>query len=139
MKLSLAPVFILPAISLAQDIVIGAPKPCASVHAGRQLSVRIEKPNSLTGSEEVALVIGLATCADLPCAKPKAILGEILYKGPFDPKYHRPELPPYQDFVVTIPSDFPKGAAQLNAVNFQLEAAGPQPILQLTNSSLTIV
>jgi len=32
-------------------------------------------------------------------------MGRILYNGPFDPQYHEPYNPPYENFTVQIPSN----------------------------------
>ena len=76
--------------------------------------------NSLTGSEEVAIVIGLQSCSSGPCMPPSSIMGTILYNGPFTPVYHEPYLAPYQNFTVEVPSSFETGTALIGVVHVTL-------------------
>ncbi|KAK2465749.1 hypothetical protein APHAL10511_002293 [Amanita phalloides] len=134
--------FILAAVSLAQNILIGAPKPGAKVHAGRSLHVLIGKPDTLTDSPDIALVIAVAPCIGFPshhCLPPQEALGTVLYNGTFNPQFERSgPFYPYQNFSVIIPHDFPKGPAQLNVANFELIGAEYFPDLQLLNTTITV-
>jgi hypothetical protein len=80
--------------------------------------------NSLTGSHEVAIVIGLQSCVSNLCADfaPSDYLGSLLYSGPFNPQYApgQAEKPPHQNFTVTVPSYISKGAARVSVAHWSL-------------------
>ncbi|KIK57586.1 hypothetical protein GYMLUDRAFT_172600 [Collybiopsis luxurians FD-317 M1] len=127
--------------SLAQNTVIGSPLQGASVSAGSNFTVRIDRPDTLSGSEEVAVVIGLWSCGNNPCPGPTNILGSILYNGPYKPQFSDPSdgLPPHENFTVAIPSGFTQGRAQLGVVHVALGGAGLAPFMQTMNSTVNIV
>ncbi|KAK2465746.1 hypothetical protein APHAL10511_002290 [Amanita phalloides] len=135
--LSVAILFILVAVSLGQSVQIGVPKSGATIPAGRPFTVQIQKPDTITGSEELFLAISVASC---PCGNPQdSFAGAILYNGTFNPQFHDGiPPPPFQDFYLTIPSDFPKGAAQINVLNLELVADAMYPMLQFLNTSITV-
>ncbi|KAJ3752123.1 hypothetical protein EV360DRAFT_55776 [Lentinula raphanica] len=126
---------------LAQNVFIGSPTTDATVSAGSNFSVRIDRPDTLTGSIEVAIVMGIWPCGSLPCPGPSNILGTILYNGPFDPQFSVPSnsLPPHENFTVTIPEGFTKGQTQLGVMHVSLIGAGLAPFLETLNTTLTIV
>jgi hypothetical protein len=79
--------------------------------------------DTLTGSTEVAVVIGFWHCggATSICPAPSDVLGSILYNGPYDPEFHTGVAkPPHQNFTVTIPSTAQAGKAQLSVAHFSL-------------------
>lgn len=76
--------------------------------------------NSLTGSTEIAVVIGVSSCASSPCQPADEVMGTILYQGPFDPQNHEPSQPPYQNFTVTLPNLIATGNAQINVARAAL-------------------
>lgn len=47
-------------------------------------------------------------------------MGTILYNGKFNPQYHEPSQPPYQNFSVKVPADFTTGSAQINVAHATL-------------------
>ncbi|KIL61390.1 hypothetical protein M378DRAFT_51915, partial [Amanita muscaria Koide BX008] len=117
-------------VAFAQSVEIGYPPNGASVPAGQDLTVQVVRPDTLTGSQEVAVVIGLASCTSQSCLPPNAVMGNILYNGPYNPQFQQPNLPPrppYQNFSVAIPASWTKGAAQLNVAHFTLIGLGPFP------------
>ena len=88
----------------------------------------------MTGSKEVAIAIGLLSCADFhggACASLDVTqrLGSILYAGPYKPTSHGGvglgQF--YQNFTVTIPSDMPKGEASLSVSHFSLIGVNYKP------------
>ncbi|KAF8218118.1 hypothetical protein K438DRAFT_1952957 [Mycena galopus ATCC 62051] len=129
--------------ALAQGTDIGAPADGATVKAGSNITVEIDRPDTLTGSTEVAVIIGFESCVELNfCPPPSSLMGTILYNGPFDPEFHTdvtPGKPPYQNFTVTIPSSAPAGAAQLNLAHFSLVGASLYPFLETHNITLNVV
>ncbi|KAF7304334.1 hypothetical protein HMN09_00835200 [Mycena chlorophos] len=127
----------------AQGIRIGAPVDGATVSAGSTLVVDIDRPNTLTPSTEIAIVIGLSSCASSTgCPAPEDSMGTALYNGPFDPQYQddgaSPNYP-HQNFTVTIPANTEKGQAQLNVAHFALVGAVQYVLTQTRNVSLTVV
>ncbi|KAI6040566.1 hypothetical protein EDC04DRAFT_2602353 [Pisolithus marmoratus] len=126
---------LVPVLAFAQNAVIGYPPDGHTVSPGNNLT------NTLTSSEEVAVVIGLQTCAASggACASPEYMMGQILYNGPFDPQYHGPTTAPYENFTVQIPSSVGKGPAQIGVIHLTLISAGPFPMMEALNKSITVV
>ncbi|KAF8878441.1 hypothetical protein BD779DRAFT_1474796 [Infundibulicybe gibba] len=125
----------------AQNVAIGFPADGAAVTAGTNVTVEIDRPNSLSGSTEVAVVIGLQSCPTTDCASPSSILGTILYNGPYSPAFQpgAPGFkPPHQNFTVLIPSTAQKGRARLGVAHMSLIGAGLAPFMETLNVSLTI-
>ncbi|KIL61849.1 hypothetical protein M378DRAFT_1056815 [Amanita muscaria Koide BX008] len=134
--------FFFTTIAFAQGVVINYPQNGASVPAGQDLTVQVVRPDTITGSQEVAVVIGLESCTSQSCPSPVDVMGDILHNGPYNPQFQQPNLPPfqpYQNFTVAIPASWAKGAAQLNVAHFTLIGAGPFPDLETLKVSLTIV
>ncbi|KAJ7479696.1 hypothetical protein FB451DRAFT_1086261 [Mycena latifolia] len=129
--------------AFAQGIAIGAPADGSTVTAGSNITVEVDRPDTLTPSTEVALVIGFLSCVPFPAGCPPASedLGNILYNGPYDPEFH-PSVsvskPPHQNFTVTIPASAATGPAQLSVTHFSLVGAGPFPFLQTVNITLNV-
>ncbi|KAJ6523833.1 hypothetical protein B0H19DRAFT_1200950 [Mycena capillaripes] len=104
--------------ALAQSIVIGAPSPGASIPLSSNLTVQIERHNSLSSSKEVSVAIGFKICDPTEGCGPTA---QVLYNGPYTPALHTPTFPGqlsnYQNF--TFPSPFiAPGPVQLTFVHF---------------------
>ncbi|KAF9072346.1 hypothetical protein BDP27DRAFT_1382179 [Rhodocollybia butyracea] len=143
MKLSLplfTTVLALTSASVAQNVAVGSPADGTSVPAGSNMTVRIDRPDSLSASEEVAVVMGLWSCGANPCPGPANVMGTILYNGPFNPQFSTPQnaLPPHQNFTVAIPASFPKGPAQLGVAHVALIGAGLAPFMQTLNQTIVI-
>ncbi|KAI9567203.1 hypothetical protein HD554DRAFT_2039704 [Boletus coccyginus] len=122
----------------AQSALIGLPAYNQIVSAGCDFIVQVQRPNTLTGSEEVAVVIGLQSCPNSPCSPPSDIMGTILYNGPFDPQYHEWYLPPYQNFTVQVPSSVTAGTALIGVAHITLIGAGLFPYLETLNQTIII-
>ncbi|KAJ5642752.1 hypothetical protein N7490_006752 [Penicillium lividum] len=90
-------------LALAQNTVIGLPTPNQTVASSND--------NSLTGSTEIAVAIGLILCLHRVYEPTSNIIGSILYNRLFNPMYHEAYLPPYQNFTVTVPLSFTAGQA----------------------------
>ena len=83
---------------------------------------------TLGASDEVAVVVGLRSCAGIAepwtCdgVDPTHDVGTVLFKGPFSPQVQagtgRSDL--VQTVTVEVPSSFPKGAALLSVVHLAL-------------------
>jgi hypothetical protein len=106
--------------ALAQNAGIGLPTAGQKLTKGSDIVVQVQRPNSLTGSTEMAVAIGISSCATRPCNPPDEFMGTILYNGAFKPEYHETSLPPYENFTVTVPSDFAVGNAQINVAHATL-------------------
>ncbi|KAK7444309.1 hypothetical protein VKT23_015321 [Stygiomarasmius scandens] len=128
-------------VALGQSAHIGFPTDGATVSAGSPLSVNVIRPNTISSSEEVAVVIGIASCttSDQGCLAPNLTMGSILYNGPFDPQIPSPTEPPSQNITVDIPSDIPKGETQLNFAHFFMVGASLSPSVETSSVSITIV
>ncbi|KAJ3575118.1 hypothetical protein NP233_g1314 [Leucocoprinus birnbaumii] len=115
---------VLPCLALAQAqrISVSSPPDQATVSAGQQMVIEVDRPNFLSSAQEVAVVIGIQSCAATPCAPPSGTMGQILYSGGFDPKPDPNDAikPPHQNFTVTLPSNLPKGSAQVGVAHFSL-------------------
>ncbi|KAJ5938381.1 hypothetical protein N7466_001515 [Penicillium verhagenii] len=107
-------------LALAQNAVIRLPTPNQTVASGRDIIVQMQRPDSLTGSTEMAVAIGLISCLHRVCQPASNIMGTILYNGVIDPVYHEAYLPPYQNFTVTVPFSFAVGQAQINVAHATL-------------------
>ncbi|KAF7377898.1 hypothetical protein MSAN_00213500 [Mycena sanguinolenta] len=142
-SLALSTIFI--AGAFAQSVDIGAPADGTTVSAGSNITVEIDKPPTLTGSTEVAIIIGFLSCSGFAsgCPPPSEILGTILYNGPYDPEFHSTgggvNDRPYQNFTVTIPSSVSPGPAQLGVAHVALVGAGQYPFLETLNITLNVV
>ncbi|KAI9044749.1 uncharacterized protein KD926_011719 [Aspergillus affinis] len=123
--------------ALAQNARIGLPEAATSITAGSKIIVQVQRPNTLTGSQEVGVAIGLQSCANSPCHVPKDVMGRILYNGPFKPVYHEYYLPPYENFTVTVP-DFDNGDAVLGVAHVSLVGAGPFPFFEVLNQTVKV-
>lgn len=74
---------------------------------------------TLTGSEEVSLVIGAFPCTYGMCPGASEVMGDILYSGPYNPQLYDNAWNPYQNFSVIIPSWY-NGVVQLGVAHFFL-------------------
>ncbi|KAG2063956.1 hypothetical protein BDR04DRAFT_1122908 [Suillus decipiens] len=126
------------ASALAQSAAIGYPPQGLSVSPGSNLTVQVERPDTLSGSEEVAIVIGIQSCPGTPCISPADYMGQILYNGPFNPQFHEPYNPPYENFTVQIPSSIANGTALLGVAHVALVGAGLYPWLETLNRTITV-
>ncbi|KAF8838742.1 hypothetical protein BDN67DRAFT_991149 [Paxillus ammoniavirescens] len=124
--------------SPSQNAVIGLPKQGQSVTPGTNLTVQVQRPNSLTGSEEVAVVIGFQSCPSGPCISPASYMGQILYNGPFDPVYHETYNPPYQNFSVQVPATASTGTALIGVAHITLIGAGLYPYMEVLNQTVSV-
>jgi hypothetical protein len=68
----------------------------------------------------MGVAIGLSSCASSPCRDADDVLGTILYNGPFNPVYHEHNLPPYENFTVTVPASATLGKSQINIAHAAL-------------------
>ncbi|KAI0687042.1 hypothetical protein C8Q76DRAFT_803738 [Earliella scabrosa] len=128
----------------AQGVIIKDPTPYTTLHAGQTIVVDVDRTPSLTGSTDVAVVIGLLTCNGLAepwtCdgVDPRHNIGQVLFEGPFKPAIQpasgRSDL--IQSFTLTVPPTFQKGAALLNVAHFGL--VGSNPFLEIVHNTVYV-
>ncbi|KAH8091043.1 hypothetical protein BXZ70DRAFT_909919 [Cristinia sonorae] len=133
--------------AFAQSIAITGPPAGTTVTAGQGFVVDIARPNTLSPSQEVAVVVALSSCGSFgggTCdfVTPDQVLGRILYSGPYTPTHHTDSAPGsiefYQNFTVTVPDNFAKGPASLNVAHFNLIGAGPFPSMEVKNITVIV-
>ncbi|KAF7368828.1 hypothetical protein MVEN_00208000 [Mycena venus] len=141
---SLAMSAMLATTAFAQSAVIGAPLAGSAVQAGCNITVEVDRPNTLTGSTEVGIVIGFLSCVGFNsnvCPPASEIMGSILYNGPYHPEFHTNvsrSKPPHQNFTVAIPTTAKTGPGQLSVAHFNLIGAGQFPFLETLNISVNV-
>ncbi|KAH9018432.1 hypothetical protein EDB85DRAFT_1873795 [Lactarius pseudohatsudake] len=129
--------------AFAQTIEIGYPHHNTLIKPGKQLIVQVNRPDTLTSSREVAIVISLLQCPkNGHCPKPSDDLGTTLYAGPYNPQFpttHTPQDVPQQNFTVKVPSSFKTDeTAQLAVTHLSLVGAGPFPLFEIKNVTLKV-
>ncbi|PSS34122.1 hypothetical protein PHLCEN_2v1832 [Hermanssonia centrifuga] len=133
---------------MAQEALVLSPQANASLLSGASTTVEIERgtPQRSTDElQETSLLIGLTSCPDGECSPASFLgLGQVLFNGVFDPQTdpNQPAKGMFQDFLVTIPSDFPQGEAILTI--FHVIMDGPPggtliPLFDGTNIVVNIV
>ena len=78
---------------------------------------------TLSSSSEVAIAIGFWPCGGGPCAAQNVqeVLGNVVYKGPYDPQLRELGRQPYENFTVQMPSHFrPPMEVSLGVAHFSL-------------------
>ncbi|KAI0923310.1 hypothetical protein AcV5_007390 [Taiwanofungus camphoratus] len=134
------------ATCFAQGISITAPTAGSTISSGQNITVEVDRPNSLTGSEEVAIVIAMTQCPHNDCNTPgfdvSQYLGQILYNGPYDPQYDNVTPPdhkqPHQNFTIQVPSFSSGDEVAMSVTHLTLVEAGPHILLEVKNISLTV-
>ena len=140
MKFSLAAVLTFSAgAAVAQNVAIAHPPDGATMTGGQNFTVQLNKPNSLSPSKDIAVVIGINSCYEGRCPDPSEAIGYVLYSGPFNPtQSNDPALPPNQNFTVQIPPSYQGGQYQLSCAHFSLIGAGPSPNVDYSNVTMTV-
>ncbi|KAJ7288008.1 hypothetical protein C8J57DRAFT_1706530 [Mycena rebaudengoi] len=121
---------------------IGLPTAGTTLQIGQTFTFQVVRPNSIQGSTEVGIAIGILSCpvSQTPtCPSPAGQLGTILYTGPFAPERHEMAMI-YENFTFVVPTDafLAPGRAQLAVARLHLIGAGPSPILELNNITVTL-
>ncbi|CBF78503.1 hypothetical protein AN7378.2 [Aspergillus nidulans FGSC A4] len=128
----------LAATALAQNAGLNLPGG-TNLTAGSDIIVQVTRVNSLTGSTELAVAIGLQTCPKGNCIPADEMLGTAqLYHGDFNPQFHEDYPSPYENFTVTIPASTPKGKAVVAVAHAALVGASNEPLFEVLNSTVTI-
>ncbi|KAJ7757913.1 hypothetical protein B0H16DRAFT_1536173 [Mycena metata] len=138
---SLAMTVFLATSALAQSIVVDAPHPGANIPlTSTNLTVQIERPDTLSASKEVSVAIGYKLCdVDEGCG----LGAQLLYNGPYTPTLHTPSIPGqpnfYQSFTFPSPFSTP-GPVELTVVHFFDIGAGENiPFVETVSVNLNIV
>ncbi|EIN13077.1 hypothetical protein PUNSTDRAFT_98137 [Punctularia strigosozonata HHB-11173 SS5] len=130
----------------AQSIDIGYPTAGLALVPGQNFTVEVDRPDTLTGSTEVAVVIGLRSCGTQPscdAVSAQEDIGSILYNGPYNPVFTLDDpatrfKPPHQNFTVTVPPAEISGLAVLSVTHLSLVGAGPFALLETKNITVNI-
>ncbi|KAG6023822.1 hypothetical protein E4U19_004114 [Claviceps sp. Clav32 group G5] len=117
-------------VSMAQSINIRKPRPGASLDRGTPIPVTIQAPTDGLKLREVSIVISMASCPEGKCPSAGDDIGTILYAGPFNPQ-ETGSGTPQGTLNITIPNNFPTGAAELLATHFLLVGEGGSPRVQI--------
>ncbi|KAI0647684.1 hypothetical protein C8Q79DRAFT_1008099 [Trametes meyenii] len=131
-------------LAAAQMAVILSPPPQSTLSPGDQFVVDVDRPDTLTPSQEVSVAIGLLSCAGIAppgtCngVDPTEELGRVLFAGPYTPQLRPGGSDLFQNFTVTVPDNFPPGAAALSVAHFSLVGAGLSPILEVPSETVII-
>jgi len=127
--------------AFSQTITIISPPPGAEITAGQDVTVQLGFGDTLTGVQHVSVVIATFNCAAidgcpvLDASSPT--LGDPLFKGNYTPEFHEGNLPPYENYTVSIPATLTAGTNMLTVAHFMLIGAGATPILQFANVTVS--
>ncbi|OJI99472.1 hypothetical protein ASPVEDRAFT_187655 [Aspergillus versicolor CBS 583.65] len=126
------------ATALAQNAFVYLPNG-DQLKAGSDVVVQVTRPNSLTGSTEIGVAIGVQSCPSSACRVDT--IGTTLFAGEFKPEYHGQTGggQPYQNYTVTIPEETAKGRAFIEVAHATIVGASTWPLLELINATATIV
>ncbi|KAJ6032725.1 hypothetical protein N7540_003457 [Penicillium herquei] len=125
-------------VALAQSTNIALPKAGTTVAAGSDLVVQIERPDTLTGSDEIAVAIGMVSCPSGTCPSAGEALGTLLYHGAFDPEFNTGSYYPYENFTITVPSTFAAGNAQVNVAHLSTYGASGETLYETYDQTVVI-
>ncbi|KAI9068156.1 hypothetical protein FKP32DRAFT_1562317 [Trametes sanguinea] len=132
---------------VAQSVVILSPPPESTFAPGDSFVVDVDRPDTLTGSREVSVSIGLLSCSQQkqdPNATCDGIdstqeIGTVLYSGPYSPQLRPHGSDLFQNYTVQVPPDFPAGAAVLAVAHYSLVGAASWPVLEVLSETVHIV
>ncbi|KAI9574264.1 hypothetical protein HD554DRAFT_2045851 [Boletus coccyginus] len=130
-------VFAAVASALGQTIAIGFPTNGTVLQLGKNFTAQIVRPTALMGCTEVGIALAIANCNGKVCPQPAVQLGSVLYAGSF-----APTTPTqggfYQNFSVQVPAFMTSGASIFTLTHLCLLGAGPSPLLEFRNVSVTL-
>ncbi|KAL3456713.1 hypothetical protein BJX64DRAFT_293811 [Aspergillus heterothallicus] len=126
------------ATALAQNVFVNLPKG-PNIEAGSDVIIQVTRPNSLTGSRELAVAIGVQPCYNGRCLPAESTLGTVLYNGSYTPQIHESSGLPYENFTVTVPADLATGSAVVGVAHAALVGAANWPFFEVVNTTATIV
>ncbi|KAI0044099.1 hypothetical protein FA95DRAFT_303740 [Auriscalpium vulgare] len=129
------------AMAYSQSITIGTPADGDVLTPGTNITIQVLRPDSLTASQEVSIVISLLACTGSRCTDPASQLGTTLYSGGFDPQFPANRTPtdqPQQNITVAVPATLTSGPVQLAITHLALVGAGPYIMLEIKNLTLAV-
>ncbi|OJT12809.1 hypothetical protein TRAPUB_10644 [Trametes pubescens] len=134
----------LAACASAQNVIIASPPALATLFPGQSVVVDVDRVPSLTGSQDVAVAIGIQSCVGLaPAGTCDGVdttgnIGTPLFSGPYTPQpVGNGHSDLFQNFTVTIPEFLPAGPAVLSVAHFGL-VIGVEPFLEVVNQTVII-
>ncbi|KAI9057491.1 hypothetical protein FKP32DRAFT_1551514, partial [Trametes sanguinea] len=116
----------LASLAAAQSVVIQAPAPGTTFAPGQQFVVDVDRPDTITGSQDVSVAIGLLSClGQAPPGTCNGVdttqeIGTVLFAGPYTPQLRPGGADLFQNFTVSVPDGFQAGAAALSVAHFTL-------------------
>ncbi|CDO70835.1 hypothetical protein BN946_scf184801.g28 [Trametes cinnabarina] len=128
------------ASAVAQSVVIASPPPFSTLYPGQAFVVDIDRTPSLTGSDDVAIAIGIQSCAQAGCPSGTSTgdIGTPLYQGLYNPQpVGNGHSDLAQNFTVTVPTFLHSGPALLSVAHFGL-IIGVEPFLEVVNQTIII-
>ncbi|KAJ1717432.1 hypothetical protein CA14_011820 [Aspergillus flavus] len=134
---NLLPVISFAVLTAAQTIELGAPTDGAVLSRGSEFTAQVLKPGSLQPWIEVGIALAVNSCNDGVCPQPSDQLGNVLYAGPWTPTAH-PSSGNYQNFTLQVPEYMPEGPATFTLTHLCLIGAGPVPLLEFRNVTVTV-
>ncbi|KAJ8096196.1 hypothetical protein PM082_000104 [Marasmius tenuissimus] len=131
---------------IGQASYIRVPSQGAILHQGQPFTLQIVRPNSLQGSCEAGLAVGILHCGPgtdtNPCPSPGARMGTVLYTGVFNPQLHEIPGNPYQNLTITLPKPDVGGPQVGNALlqvsRMHLIGAGPSVVLEQNSVAVVV-
>ncbi|KAI8970727.1 hypothetical protein BD414DRAFT_510689 [Trametes punicea] len=135
---------LLASLAVGQKASILSPAPESRFLPGDSFVVDVDRAASTSTVQEVSVAIGLLSCAEMsPTGSCDVIdtsqgIGTVLYSGPYSPVQRTGGTDLSQNFTVTVPSDFPAGAAALSVAHFSLIGAWAWPTLEVLNETIII-
>jgi len=128
------------AAAFAQGVFIAQPTPDTHIFPGGQLTVEVDKPDSLSGSKDVSVEISIA---EIGCANPVCVEfpgpATVLFDGPYTPVMSNPHSTTLiEDYTVTIPSSFQQGDVALLIVKHTVLIGAGENISSVDSHNVTL-
>ncbi|KAF8433024.1 hypothetical protein L210DRAFT_3763744 [Boletus edulis BED1] len=119
-----------------QTIALGAPADGDMLYQGESFTAQVIQPGSPIRCTQVGIALAVAHCTDGVCPEPSERLGDVLYAGPWNPTSHPDGF--YQNFTLNLPEYDATGPAIFTLTHLCLLGAGPIPLLEYRNASVTV-
>ncbi|KAL2809130.1 hypothetical protein BJX63DRAFT_406675 [Aspergillus granulosus] len=126
------------ATALAQNVFVNLPEG-PNIQAGGEVLIQVVRPNSLTGSRDMAVAIGIQPCNGGRCLPAESTLGTAIYNGPYTPQIHESSGMPYENFTLAVPADLATGPAVVGVAHAALVGASNWPFFEVVNTTATVV
>ncbi|KAL1939936.1 hypothetical protein VTO73DRAFT_9636 [Trametes versicolor] len=124
--------------TLAQGVSITQPPAGSTEKQGLPMTVVVQKQNSLTGSQDVAVAIGLQSCGTASCdSLPTESVGPLLFSGEYAPKADASGNVT-QNYIVRVPAGMGPGPARLSVAHFYILGASEMAPMDVAHTTLNI-